>query len=432
MVDPAFLQSVNVSILPRSDNTYDLGSPSYRWRNGYFAGSIKALPVYQGYESITKDLAFAVGARFENVLARRNIVSVEYYDETTGQWVQWDVDVTPLFDDDISWGWLTVDYTHRKFRITVHAGSYGQYSHFLFVWGASSGVNGHTITIETSSDLKTWVNEGTLSGGDCYYTQEIFAKFDSGAVYTSTRPYLRFTFDIDMNENGYARLVEILGFMFRVVHSGSGHKPFIALYDKSVRFRNTIFPEVDNAYDLGKSTNRWRNVYFAGTLTGGVGNLSSLQIGGTEVIDSSRNLKNVTASRSIISDFFATPFWDNIPDKPFSSLGSEFKVSNGELQVNSIDFSKIANRTSSLLTFDSSIIPDADNTYDLGSSSLRWRSLYAVNVYTGDVVFQNGWRVTEYDENGRIMNGLRVLNKDGEEILRITESGIYFKGQKLN
>jgi len=58
---------------------------------------------------------------------------------------------------------------------------------------------------------------------------------------------------------------------------------------------------------VDKSGNLWVNGY---------GDFASLKIGGTEVIDSSRNLKNVSASRSIITDFWATPFWDNIPDKP--------------------------------------------------------------------------------------------------------------------
>jgi len=47
-----------------------------------------------------------------------------------------------------------------------------------------------------------------------------------------------------------------------------------------------------------------------------VENLNRLLIGGTEVITSNRVLQNVTASRSIISDFWNSPFWDNIPDKP--------------------------------------------------------------------------------------------------------------------
>ena len=120
----------------------------------------------------------------------------------------------------------------------------------------------------------------------------------------------------------------------------------------------SLLPDADNTYDLGSSTYRWRNLILAG-----YGNLGSLQIGGTEVIDSSRNLKNVFAdagiitsgrfglarlptsatanrflvvrtanadpvydvivaddipsiSRSKISNFWDTPFWGNIPDKP--------------------------------------------------------------------------------------------------------------------
>lgn len=50
----------------------------------------------------------------------------------------------------------------------------------------------------------------------------------------------------------------------------------------------SIVPDTDNAYDIGSSTNRWRSGYFAGTVSVGV-----LQVGGTTVIDSSRNLVNI-------------------------------------------------------------------------------------------------------------------------------------------
>ncbi len=35
VLDSGFLQSVNVSILPSADNTYDIGSSTYRWRRVY-------------------------------------------------------------------------------------------------------------------------------------------------------------------------------------------------------------------------------------------------------------------------------------------------------------------------------------------------------------------------------------------------------------
>ena len=51
----------------------------------------------------------------------------------------------------------------------------------------------------------------------------------------------------------------------------------------------SILPRADNAYDLGSSDKRWRDLYVAG-----FGDLGSLRIGGVEVIDSDRNLKNVS------------------------------------------------------------------------------------------------------------------------------------------
>jgi len=60
-------------------------------------------------------------------------------------------------------------------------------------------------------------------------------------------------------------------------------------------------------------------------------------------------------SRSKITDLFNTPFWDNIPDKPFDTLGSELLVSAGELQIAGIDASKII---SGIL--DVARIPDLD------------------------------------------------------------------------
>jgi hypothetical protein len=50
----------------------------------------------------------------------------------------------------------------------------------------------------------------------------------------------------------------------------------------------------------------------------GYGDLGSLRIGGTEVITSGRTLQNVSLLRSLVSDFWSSPFWSNIPDKPSS------------------------------------------------------------------------------------------------------------------
>jgi len=58
-----------------------------------------------------------------------------------------------------------------------------------------------------------------------------------------------------------------------------------------------------------------------------------------------------------------------------------------------------------------SILPVSDNTYDLGSSSYRWRSIYVVQTFTGDLVFHNGWRVVE----------------EGDELILVAPSGRRFR-----
>ncbi len=99
-----------------------------------------------------------------------------------------------------------------------------------------------------------------------------------------------------------------------------------------------LVPPQDGTYDLGSSSYRWKDGYFAGAINAGslsisgIGNLGSLQIGGTEVIDSSRVLKNI------------------------SSIGQ-------------------------------SLLPLSDNAYDIGSSSLRWRNMFGVNIYVSNTLY---------------------------------------------
>jgi len=120
-------------------------------------------------------------------------------------------------------------------------------------------------------------------------------------------------------------------------------------------------------------------------------------------------------TRSKITDFFSSPFWDDIPDKP-----SVFPPDTHTHSVSDV-------------TFDSSMIPDTDNSYDIGSASNRWKDGYFTGiVHAGDVEFKNKWRITEYDENGNVMDdGLRILNSKGVEIFKITEDGLWFKGQRV-
>jgi len=48
------------------------------------------------------------------------------------------------------------------------------------------------------------------------------------------------------------------------------------------------------------------------------------------------------------------------------------------------------------------------------------------------VKFLNDWVITEKDDEGNILkNCIRILNSKNEEIFRISEDGLYFKGKKI-
>jgi len=111
--------------------------------------------------------------------------------------------------------------------------------------------------------------------------------------------------------------------------------------------------------------------------------------------------------------------------EPTTSVGGE-EIPDASTMITSL---LLENRSGTLKTL--SITPSADNAYDLGSSTLRWRNLYAITTTVGDVVFKNNWRITEHDDHGNLLDGLRILNKNNEEILKITEDGVFFKGNKI-
>jgi len=117
-----------------------------------------------------------------------------------------------------------------------------------------------------------------------------------------------------------------------------------------------------------------------------------------------------------------------------SNITSGYKLTTG-LQGKDVLFSGNINSVSASKTWFSevpeSVLPKSDNALDLGSSSLRWANVYAVNIYAGDINLDNKWRITEYDENGKLMNGVRILSDRGEEVFKITEEGVWFKGKKI-
>ena len=162
-------------------------------------------------------------------------------------------------------------------------------------------------------------------------------------------------------------------------------------------------PAVTNTYDIGTSSVQWRNAYFDGTVTcdGLVTDGNFTLTGGDMVIGSSTD-----TSVYIRADFEDS---GGVGQFNLNAYGAvEFKMlhnrsgsTNGGIPTSAAGFTSpqtcpiyFANSGTARAYFDTSghFRPAANNTYDLGSSSERWR-----NVYTNDLNLSNEGGANDVD-----------------------------------
>ena len=165
----------------------------------------------------------------------------------------------------------------------------------------------------------------------------------------------------------------------------------------------SLIPSADNSYDLGSSSNRWKDLYVA----------TYAKIRDFEVLNygSVSYIKHNYALYSAVDDNWArmlyNVYWDgsawNLIDSDYVGLqlivGS--RVSGYYLRLMKYDGSSWSGvldvNSDKTVTPYGSIIPSADNSIDLGSSSYRWKDLYAINIYTN------------YIESGLLSSGATFL-----------------------
>jgi len=374
------------SLIPNADNTYDLGSSSLRWRIGYFSDVVIVNRGITGYKA---RLCLSSGQDSDLIITiqdgsgRANIYWDAYYDGTNHIYLR---------GDDAGACRIKI-HGQEGFRFyTAPAGSAGS----TIAWTENLHI-GHgyieTLTIKPYSDNAYDLGTSTLRWANVYAVNANLSKvlIDDVTVIDSNRNIL--------NVN-------------RIVCS--------------------LIPNADATYDLGSSDLKWNKIYGVELTISSTGNLGSLQIGGTTVIDSSRNLLNI--NRIVCS---LIPNADNTYDLGSSSLRwanlyavnisiSTASVSNNltvggtanvsELQINGVT---VIDSNRNLLNINAvacSLIPNADATYDLGSSSYRWNNIYAVNVYTSDLRLRKGnadWTIFERED------GLYVRNNKTGKIYKI-------------
>ena len=149
---------------------------------------------------------------------------------------------------------------------------------------------------------------------------------------------------------------------------------------------SSIIPDDDNTYDLGSSTQEWRNIYIDGTA-----NVDALLADTAKIGDLTNDRVVIVGTSGEIEDSANLTFNGSI-------LTTTNVVVTGDTDL--------GNATSDTITatgrFDSDLTPSTDNARDLGASGLEWKDLYldgTAHIDTLDVD-ENAAIIGTLDANG--------------------------------
>jgi hypothetical protein len=248
--------------LPISDNAYDLGSSSYRWRRAYLG-----------------DLYFPSGSQYHSLFTFGSIIAqfnpdihgygdlLQFYPPNTAEYLSagtwYSVSVpTELFQGakygswTIQYGWEAVRFTWTSFPYRFFEALYLYYT---------TRYHSMTVTVERSADGTTWetlFTTGTLTGWPNHAT---YVHYWSNYGY----PYLRITFTPtwDPDYPTYDITLSNIRY-FGSYPAYSARKLFDWDVNRNLTFYGSLKPVSDNVYDLGSSSYRWRDLYLAGQAIG--------------------------------------------------------------------------------------------------------------------------------------------------------------------
>ena len=173
---------------------------------------------------------------------------------------------------------------------------------------------------------------------------------------------------------------------------------------------SNIIPNTDNAYDLGSSSQEWKDLFIDGTahidtldVDGNAGVIGDLTVTGTTTLSTklaSSNLANSGVSAGTYGSSTAIPILvvnaqgqvtsasttavdSTTIEQLNTSVACTDTGTNGLVTVTA-DGSTVAVFDQALITVTGNILPEANGTRDLGASGTRW-----ANIYSSDLDLSN-------------------------------------------
>jgi len=171
----------------------------------------------------------------------------------------------------------------------------------------------------------------------------------------------------------------------------------------------SIIPTTTEVFDLGSSTNRWNDIYLAGsTIDLGGTKMTKDSSGNIEFKDGSNNRKKVIVEEILIGS---------------GNNQKRIKVDDGKLSMTDKD----GNADTQMVGH---MMPHGHNQYDLGSPTAQWRDLYLSSAS----LYIDGTQVLSSDSNVLTVStdtgqSLKLLETGADDITLQTDTGnIELKG----
>ena len=178
----------------------------------------------------------------------------------------------------------------------------------------------------------------------------------------------------------------------------------------SGEFKSNLVPDDDDAYDLGTSSQEWRNLYIDG-----IANIDSL------VADTADINGGTVDGTTIGANSHTTGKFTTLEATSTLTVASTATF-NGALEANA-DVN-LGNATSDTITatgrFDSDLVPSSDDARDLGSSTLQWKDLHLDGTANIDVLdVDNGANIA----GGLVANTVAATNLNAGRVTYAAGSG---------
>ncbi|MBT0160501.1 hypothetical protein G4O51_11020 [Candidatus Bathyarchaeota archaeon A05DMB-2] len=212
-----------------------------------------------------------------------------------------------------------------------------------------------------------------------------------------------------------------------------------------------LLPNASATYDLGSATKKWSNLY-----VNGVGDLGWLNVGGFTVITSARVLQNVAAAAGIITSgrfplarlpegtagyvleaqgagfdpMYVNPNYryepKSHPHSQHTNIGPDDHHARDHNHAGeNLSPNQVSCNTMSIAVGCNRQYTHPSSQQCVYASSVAWENcprFYCVNYQSGDVLFQNKFRITEAEKLG-FKKGLAFLNPKGKVLMMLDGEG---------